>query len=112
MDDSLFYSYCAEERIEVEAINSLLKHTPKEGLMISHSYEPKIGEALNNYSLDKTSTNLDSPITIYFGELGEIKEGLMRTDVVWKKKGEEQKFQILLYFSSEGILKGAEYQKP
>lgn len=112
LDDSLFYSYCAEERIEVEVIDSLLKYTPKEALEILHSYEPKVGEVLNNYSLDKKSTNLDSPITIYFGELGEIKEGLMRIDVDWKKKTKNQKFRILLYFDNNGILKGAEYEKP
>ena len=50
----------------------------------------------------------------------------MRVDVVWYKEFTEdnfsflryqdtpqnQKFRVLLYFNDEGILKGAEYEKP
>lgn len=115
---SSFVEESQEGKIVVEKIDSVLKHNPvnikllffKEGLK-------------ENEELYKNSTNLISSMAVYFSE---IHQNLIRIDIVkfdstigknnfesrYKSSDESQKFRVLLYFNNDGILKGAEYEKP
>ena len=76
-----------------------------------------------NNMLFNHSTNSSSKMAVYFSK---TQQNLMRIDVIrfreeviksdfknryaLSEKG--QRFEVLLYFDNEGVLKGAEYEKP
>lgn len=99
-----FLKESQEGKIIVEKIDSLLKNEKNSLKKIFTDEKIKENQALPNYS-----TKTDSQVEIVFSETNI---NLLRINVVWNKKGKKQKFQILLYFNDEGVLKGAEYEKP
>lgn len=121
-----FIKESEEGKIMVAKIDSLLKSEKKE---ITVEFNSKKHEGLETDEVDETfnlnsySTDKASPVTVYFSF---ISHNLMRIDVIkyeevisindyYKKHSaslENQQFKILLYFNDEGVLKGAEYQKP
>ena len=118
LDISDFIKDAQEGKTVVAVIDSILKNDSKKLQSVFNGS----GEIERNDDLYDYSTNSDSPITVFFSE---INNQLMRIDVVNFKEFTEdtfsfgmyqlvpkvQKFQVLLYFNEEGILKGAEYEK-
>jgi hypothetical protein len=117
LDYSSFYKESNEGKIQVAIIDSLLKTHERKDI-------PQENNVIKvDDSLFSQSTNKNSPMVIYFSELNE---NLMRIDVLkyndsvtenefvekYNTADENQKFSILLYYNNEGVLKGAEYQKP
>ena len=119
LDISKFMSDSEQGKITVASIDSVLKGN-SENLKLVFKGEGEVGR---NDDLYDYSTDTYSPITVYFSE---ITHQLLRIDVVNYKEFSEdtfsfgmyqtipvsQKFQVLLYFDKEGVLKGAEYEKP
>jgi len=116
---SSFVRESEQGKIMVSKIDSLLK-TETEALKRSfNGHQVEKNEALYNYA---TIQDNFYPFTVIFSKFNYQ---LLRIDVVWNKLNEEfvsheemnklvpdnQKFQMLLYFNNEGVLKGAEYQK-
>ena len=64
---------------------------------------------IENSDLQGYSTDKASLVKVTFSD---IKYNLLRIDVDWKRKEEKLQFKVLLYFDNNGVLKGAEYQKP
>lgn len=104
-------------KIVVAKIDSILKNNTELQTIFSKS---KIAE---NNMLFKHSTKISSTMAVYFSK---IRQNLLRIDVVRFKKEviksdfknsyasseKGQRFEVLLYFDDEGVLKGAEYGKP
>ncbi len=104
LDITSFIKEAEEGKIVVSKIDSILKNE-SENLRELFSGE----KIKTNQELHINSTDLNSPITVIFSE---VKLNLLRLNVVWNKNGEKRKFRVLLYYSNEGVLKGAEYEKP
>ncbi|PJB15155.1 MAG: hypothetical protein CO118_04900 [Flavobacteriales bacterium CG_4_9_14_3_um_filter_32_8] len=117
LDNTIFYQQSSTGKMEIAIIDSILKTLPN-----SFDKQP-INLIKTDQSLFLQSTKKTSPMVVYFGELNA---NLMRIDVVkynesveensflekYITANENQKFSILLYFDKNGVLKGAEYQKP
>jgi hypothetical protein len=91
-------------KIVVEKIDAILKKKSVELMQVFSGEEIK-----NNLNLRNNSTDKESFMEVVFSE---VKHNLLRIDVNWMFKDEKSKFKILLYFDDEGVLKGAEYEKP
>jgi hypothetical protein len=101
---SYFFKEVDDDKIVVAVIDLLLKN--ERDNLLEHFNGKNTAENIN---LNSYSTNNESPIKITFSDL---KYNLLRIDVDWKKKEENLKFRLLLYFDNKGVLKGAEYEKP
>ena len=118
LDISKFIEESNNKKIEVAKIDSVLKENVNQWESVFDKQQAEIKNGLNDYSTDELSK-----VSVY---LSPVYKGLMRVDVVWYKEFTEdnfsflryqdtpqnQKFRVLLYFNDEGILKGAEYEKP
>jgi hypothetical protein len=76
-----------------------------------------------NNALFNNSTKFSSRMAIYFSK---VQQNLLRIDVVnfeeevvknkfenrYSASEKSQRFEVLLYFDNDGVLKGAEYEKP
>jgi hypothetical protein len=108
MEINSFLKQSEDGKIEVAVIDYILKNETE-----------KLKENFNvsnieiNKDLVKKGSNDEVETTVYFSE---IKNNLLRLDVVWSPtkeiKTSETTFKVLLYFDDNGVLKGAEYQKP
>lgn len=118
LDITTFIKESQEGKILVTKIDSVLKYNPVNTKLLFFKEGLK-----ENEELYKNSTNVISPMAVYFSE---IHQNLIRIDIVkfdstigknnfesrYKSSVESQKFRVLLYFNNDGILKGAEYEKP
>jgi len=103
--------------IVVAKIDSILKNDTQLQTIFSKS---KVAE---NNMLFKHSTKTSSTMAVYFSG---IQQNLLRIDVLrfkeeviksdfknrYASSEKEQRFEVLLYFDDEGVLKGAEYEEP
>lgn len=112
-----FIKESANGKIIVARIDSILKNNTELQMQFTKS---SIEE---NKMLFNHSTNSSSKMAVYFSK---TQQNLLRIDVVrfteeviksdfksryaLSEKG--QRFEVLLYFDNEGVLKGAEYEKP
>jgi len=113
-----FIDESIKEKLVVAKIDSVLKIEPSK-LKQTFSSAP----IKENNSLYNNSTKLDSEMAVYFSQ---VQNNLLRIDIIQlkvaKKKEElkqeyslldrSQVFEILLYFNKDGLLRGAEYEKP
>jgi len=105
MEINTFLNLSSEGKIDVVAIDSVLKADTEDLKNNFNQTNIQLNERLAEYS-----TNKEASVHVCFSE---IKNQLLRIDVIWKteKEVENNTYKILLYFNSEGVLKGAEYQK-
>lgn len=105
MEINTFLNLSKEGKVEVATIDSVLKADTETLKQNFNQTNIQLAKELANYS-----TNKDALVHVYFSE---VNNQLLRVDVIWKaeKEVENNTYKILLYFNSEGILKGAEYQK-
>jgi len=102
--------------IVVAKIDSILKNNTELQTIFSKS------KVVENNMLFKHSTKISSTMAVYFSK---IQQNLLRIDVVrfkeevltsdfknrYASSEKGQRFEVLLYFDNEGVLKGAEYGK-
>ena len=87
--------------IVVANIDSTLKNNVE---ILQQTFANK--EVFKEDALSSNSTDPASPIKVI---LSEVKYNLLRVDIIWSN--ENKKYQLLLYYDNDGILKGAEYEK-
>ena len=108
MEINSFLKQSEAGKVQVAVIDYILKNEA-EKLKINFN----ASDIIIDKNVIEKSTNSEGESTIYFSN---IHHNLMRIDVVWNPtkeiKTEVTTFKVLLYFDDNGVLKGAEYQKP
>jgi len=117
LDINSFIEDSENGRIAVAKIDSLLKNNNELPKLFSESIVEE------NIMLFNNSTMKSSKMGVYFSK---IQQNLLRIDVVhfkeelvidsfksgYSSSEKGQRFEVLLYFDNEGVLRGAEYEKP
>lgn len=108
MEINSFIQQSEAGKVEVAVIDYILKNET-EALKTNFN----VSDIVIDKNVVEKGSSKESESTVYFSE---IKNNLLRIDVVWNPtkeiKTENTTFKVLLYFDDKGVLKGAEYQKP